>query len=156
MNYSCYLYIMECGGFIKVGISKDPSGRLRSINTSTPFEVKIIKTFGFNFLQEAKFAEKLAHESLSDMGFHEKLEWFSCGIDQALSVCRESADISIKTIKGKAIGKKHKALSMLELLNLAKVSEITNIEISRLKAILESRNIESKEATIILKLKERL
>lgn len=156
MSYSCYVYIIECGGFLKIGMSKDPSSRARSINTSTPFEVKTIKTFGFKHIDEAKFAEKLIHETLSDLDLHKKLEWFSCSESQALSVCSECCEAAIKIVRGRVIGKREKALNLLSLLNLSKTAEITNISENRLKDMLDTGDIEAKEATRILKLKERL
>lgn len=67
------LYIMQCGEFVKIGISKMVQDRLRTIRTSNPQEVTLLRVYTSD-IQDAESMEFLLHRSLKE--FHVRGEWF--------------------------------------------------------------------------------
>lgn len=59
-------------GFYKIGISKDPRGRIKHFSTIMPLEVEIIHTFASDNCREAEAALHRMHDCCRARG-----EWFS-------------------------------------------------------------------------------
>lgn len=74
----CYVYIIECSGFYKVGITANIKRRLSHIDTSNPNPVSVVDKFKMDSKFIAARSERLAHNALKKMGMHVKGEWFSC------------------------------------------------------------------------------
>ena len=73
MIYDGWVYVAECGtGEVKIGMSKEPLGRIKHFDTIMPIEVRIIATIPCD---DARAAEKLLHHSLSP--YRVKGEWFN-------------------------------------------------------------------------------
>ena len=69
-----YLYIITYGQAFKVGISKDPNKRLKSLQTSNPNKLQLLEVFGLpkNYIFRI---EKECHIALQSR-FVKRGEWF--------------------------------------------------------------------------------
>ena len=101
------IYAIRCNEYLKIGISKNPRARLKSLQTSSPYELTMEKTY---IVKDAKIAESLVHMKLKD--YHERGEWFKVSIDlvdKAVSeinaMDEDSLEYHEKTMlkKGKAV-----------------------------------------------------
>lgn len=91
------VYLLECEGFYKIGITDDVRKRLSQIQTSTPFNVKLIHSIP---LANAWLLEKHLHERFAKKRV--RGEWFKLSSDDVNTVfaCSESdlpASISMPT-----------------------------------------------------------
>lgn len=76
-----YVYVMQsASGLVKIGVSKNVSARLKSLQASSGLEIKLITTFGP--LSKAIALERAAHVLLADK--RELGEWFSVTADEAV------------------------------------------------------------------------
>tara|TARA_B100000212_G_C27355295_1_gene525577 strand:+ start:1167 stop:1463 length:297 start_codon:yes stop_codon:yes gene_type:complete len=71
MSNKDHLYIIQSDftGMIKIGRSKNPSKRLKQLQTGNPNKLKLIASF-----KEMGWREKLIHENLKQ--FRKEGEWF--------------------------------------------------------------------------------
>lgn len=71
MNSKDHLYIIQSDftGMIKIGRSKDPSKRLKQLQTGNPNKLRLIASFNGQ-----GWKEKILHESLKK--FRKEGEWF--------------------------------------------------------------------------------
>ena len=79
-----YLYIIRQSGieadvlvgdfFYKIGNSKNPESRLKSLQTSNPSELELIFTYGCQTKDESLFFERCMHQLFSS--FRHRGEWF--------------------------------------------------------------------------------
>ena len=79
-----YLYIIRQSGieadvlvgdfFYKIGNSKNPESRLKSLQTSNPTELELIFTYGCQTKDESLFFERCMHQLFSS--FRHRGEWF--------------------------------------------------------------------------------
>jgi hypothetical protein len=72
-----YVYIIECGGLFKVGMSENPKKRIQNMLTSLPFKVDIVECIRFRSAYFARLAEKEIHLSLKNLSLHLSGEWFT-------------------------------------------------------------------------------
>ena len=75
----CCVYFMAgtgyCEGcYFKIGISDDPKRRLKQIQTSTPFEIKVCSRWRLKSRCKAAELEGILHRVFRD--HHSKGEWF--------------------------------------------------------------------------------
>lgn len=68
------VYLMQCGGFYKVGISADPWKRLKTLQTGSPLEIRLIHSVWL--------PRHLAHLAEADIHFRfrgtrVRGEWFT-------------------------------------------------------------------------------
>ena len=64
----CYMYVLECGGLFKVGISGNPDERLKQLRKVPALEeIKIIMLFEYGSREEAKEAEAYCHLALNKL-----------------------------------------------------------------------------------------
>lgn len=82
------VYLMECEGFIKIGLSRDPRARLINIQSSTPFEVSIRALISPILPCDARSLESYLHTVFSD--FRVRGEWFSKDILTHIQPANES------------------------------------------------------------------
>jgi len=73
---ACYVYVIECDGFFKVGISSDVEERLASFKSHSPHEFKIVHIRKFDSRVVAFDVEKTIHHELKTLGKHRHGEWF--------------------------------------------------------------------------------
>lgn len=82
-----YVIQSSCGLYTKIGISKDPSNRLKSIQTGNPLQLSLVREYiVYRKGRTAKVIENRLHKTFSK--YREKGEWFLNlsveEIDQAL------------------------------------------------------------------------
>lgn len=76
-NVSCYLYILKCSDFIKVGVSNNPDKRINSINAHNPLNTILLFSFCYDKKKNAFLIEKKIHAKLKLINKHHKYEWFT-------------------------------------------------------------------------------
>lgn len=75
MKRSNYVYVVKCGGFYKIGKSKNhPSARVKNMKTGNPFEIELSGYATFEDPSEMDRAEKILHKKYRD--FNVNGEWF--------------------------------------------------------------------------------
>jgi hypothetical protein len=67
------VYLISCGDFYKIGLSKDVSKRIGSIQTSNPLPVELVAKYS-SFDKNYSRLESLLHEKFKDSRV--RLEWF--------------------------------------------------------------------------------
>lgn len=87
---SVYLMHMIEPDYYKIGISRDVKMRLGVIQTSTPFEVVLIRSA---VLQNAKSVEEGIHAALAE--YHVRGEWFACPYDVISRVFDEHTQTAV-------------------------------------------------------------
>ena len=91
------LYVIKCNEFIKIGISRRPKERLKALQTSSPYKLKIIKTYK---VKQARIFELVIHTLLKP--HHVRLEWFNCSpymADKWINRLNEFHTDDIKSLK---------------------------------------------------------
>lgn len=66
-----HIYVMECQGFYKVGITENVRHRVSTVQTASPFPVTLVASWRS---ADAKREEKRIHSLLHR--YHERGEWF--------------------------------------------------------------------------------
>lgn len=80
-----YVYVMQsASGLVKIGVSKNVSARLKSLQASSGLAIKLVTTFGP--LSRAIALERAAHALLADKREHG--EWFSVTANEAVETIR--------------------------------------------------------------------
>jgi len=88
------IYIIQCNEYYKVGISKSPRSRLKQLQTSNPYELKLKRTYK---LPSPKTSEALIHMMLKE--YHVRGEWFNTELDVINSVIESLSDLDSEGIK---------------------------------------------------------
>ena len=70
-EHSKFLYLVESQGFVKIGVTNDVQGRVSTISTCNPFEVKVILA---QEVGSAYQVEKFLHDKFKDTNV--RGEWF--------------------------------------------------------------------------------
>ncbi len=71
---STFVYAVQCGEFIKVGVAYNIPARLSSMQTGNPHQLEVIAALEFDAEGAARFAEKAAHRFLAQHAH--RGEWF--------------------------------------------------------------------------------
>ena len=71
-----YVYMIQCGEFIKIGYSASLERRIYSLSRSTPYDVSIIRLWEFDCKRMAYLVEQEVHAQLVKEGLRHKLEWY--------------------------------------------------------------------------------
>lgn len=75
------VYIIEASnGLLKIGVSNHPHGRLATLRTALPYDLRVARTWPHH---NAYQIERAAHEALLD--FRVKREWFNATVEQAIA-----------------------------------------------------------------------
>lgn len=80
-----YVYLMRQGGAtgpIKIGVARDPDGRLKNLQTGSPRTLRIIARLPFESRMEALEMERALHAKYKE--FRLKGEWFKPGLFRAM------------------------------------------------------------------------
>jgi hypothetical protein len=85
----CFVYLMRCDRFVKVGIAKDAEARRATLQMTNPFEVTIGKKFSFSDRRYALATERAAHDELAAHRVYG--EWFDVEFETAVLVVQEIA-----------------------------------------------------------------
>lgn len=95
MSGKTYLYAISSEeGWTKFGVSKDPEGRLRTLQTANPVPLHLMHTEAFSTPELARRAEKNVHRFLS--ASRGRGEWFSVNIELAQLVVAYTAKVPAK------------------------------------------------------------
>jgi hypothetical protein len=65
------IYVVECEGYIKIGVANDVDARVLTLQTGCPFKIRLIRSFRS---QNAHEEEEAIHELLHR--YHVRGEWF--------------------------------------------------------------------------------
>lgn len=148
MNQS--LYVIECKGFFKVGISKNPDSRLKQLSAAAPFDLNLVRVFEFDCPNCALIAEEFAHRKLTEMGLFHRPEWFSGKEQEIVEVCETASKHAKKCAEADAMSNAETAIWYLEISLLEKAEGLTGIPAERLEQILKTKEIEAPEALCVL------
>lgn len=77
-----YVYVMECKGLYKIGMTDHLKRRLTGVNTASPFDVFIIRAYDFSTRQKSNDFEGHLHRLFKDKRLRNGLtgkvkEWFT-------------------------------------------------------------------------------
>lgn len=75
------VYAVHCRGFVKIGITHDPTKRLKSMQGGCPFPLELLAAWEVS-ADSAVVAERSAMVALTDT--HHEGEWFKCSKPAAL------------------------------------------------------------------------
>lgn len=83
MKSKSYLYIVECGGFVKIGSAANALKRIKTLAIGNPFPIKLLCIYEFPQSYMSRSCEHIVHVYLAERGNHFTGEWFK-GIDDKL------------------------------------------------------------------------
>ena len=66
-----YLYLIKCQQLYKIGITNDIKSRLAQLSTGNPFELSVVRVFGYD---NAEIVERAVHQRFSSN--RKRGEWF--------------------------------------------------------------------------------
>jgi len=78
------IYVIECAGFIKVGIAGSIEGRLQQLRAMNPLECELRHTVQV-CKHYARTVETRVHMALHKLGRTHRYEWFSATADEAIA-----------------------------------------------------------------------
>lgn len=87
-----FVYVLDGGGMVKIGVSKNVQGRISKITRSgQPFDCREVRSWSFKNFYESVSVEKAAHNRLKNhnaslSGFDGATEWFNISVDEAIAV----------------------------------------------------------------------
>lgn len=85
-----FVYVMQWQDKIKIGISRDPSKRLRQLQLANPGEVRLLHTKVFSTRPSAIKIERSLHKRFAD---HRLLgEWFGISSERAIKWLERAKD----------------------------------------------------------------
>ena len=87
---ACCVYIMVSEAATKIGISDQPEGRLRQVQTGHPSKLVIHKVWWFQSSQDALLVERATHGTLKLRGAHRSGEWFAILAQEAVVAVNEA------------------------------------------------------------------
>lgn len=93
-----WVYLMQCGEYVKVGIANDVNRRLLDLQVGNPYPIHVRRKFKHQSRLHALLCERTIHAILDDARHYH--EWFSCPIERAETVARavHSATIEIRAL----------------------------------------------------------
>ena len=66
-----YIYVIDCDGFIKIGYSTDPRGRLSNLRVASPLEITVLRVIEGTVADERELHNKFVAHRVRG-------EWFKC------------------------------------------------------------------------------
>lgn len=80
------IYVVDnsLSDYLKIGMSKDPIQRAKSLSTSTSIKMNVLYTT--QLMSNAKVVEELIHKELKD--FNVSGEWFNIALDKAINTIK--------------------------------------------------------------------
>jgi len=86
----CFLYLMRCERYTKVGIAADVEKRRAKLQMANPFPVTVARKYGFGDRRYAHLAEQATHKDLAEHRVYG--EWFEADFDTVESLVLEIVD----------------------------------------------------------------
>lgn len=77
-NEKWHLYVIECAGFYKIGITGSPYERMKTMRAYNPLPLKCVM-YRTIPRRSARLVEGLVHQRLAE--FHHTGEWFRASLD---------------------------------------------------------------------------
>lgn len=78
MEIATFLYVIRCDEYVKIGVSKNPQDRFRTIATSSPHEMEMVSAFAIPPSdRDPRYLEEAIHLGLAR--YHKRGEWFHVG-----------------------------------------------------------------------------
>lgn len=77
-----YIYVIDCDGFIKIGYSTDPRGRLSNLRVSSPLEITVLRVIEGTVADERELHNRFAAQRVRGEWFKregELAEWIEAG-----------------------------------------------------------------------------
>jgi hypothetical protein len=71
-----FVYAIEAGDFIKIGVAEDPERRLRALQTASPLPLRLLDARPFRTSARAFVVEWVIHDELTCNGQLQQGEWF--------------------------------------------------------------------------------
>lgn len=93
----CFLYLMRCERFIKVGIAADVERRRARLQLTNPFPVTVARKYGFGDRHYAYLAERASHQDLADHRVYG--EWFDADFETIEGVVVDIVDAARKLMR---------------------------------------------------------
>lgn len=87
------LYLMSCQGYFKIGVAYNIARRLSELAVGNPFELSIVKMFGY---QDAQVVEAALHQRFSNQWV--RGEWFaltSADLEKFYALCVDLGGIEV-------------------------------------------------------------
>ena len=80
-----YLYIIQATdvNLLKIGITRSTQQRMKTLQTASPFKLRLVKTFEFASINDARRLECRVHSTLKRLVRHMGGEWFDISAKQA-------------------------------------------------------------------------
>lgn len=94
-----YVYVIECGGFIKVGATSDLNKRIDIITSHNPYEITLIESFCYKHRQSAFLIESKMHDRLKKSNKHHKFEWFIYDEESLLIISSVVKEFNIEILE---------------------------------------------------------
>ena len=71
-----FVYVIRCCNYHKIGVSDDPNKRLKNIQAHNPFEIELVKVYGYRSA-DAHRIERYLHKQFDE--YRVRGEWFDFG-----------------------------------------------------------------------------
>lgn len=71
-----FVYVVRCCNYHKIGVSDDPDKRFKSIQAHNPFEIELVKVYGYRS-SDAHKIERYLHKQFNE--YRVRGEWFDFG-----------------------------------------------------------------------------
>lgn len=68
---ACFVYFAECESFVKIGIARDVYSRVHTLNTASPWPVRLLAS-----MAGGEREERMLHKAFTREGIHHRGEWF--------------------------------------------------------------------------------
>jgi hypothetical protein len=85
-----YLYVIVCGDYLKIGVTRDVDRRLNDMGLANPFPMHVAHTEETPSMSCAMLAERTAHRLLGDAAVGR--EWFIVPERRAIKTARVTAE----------------------------------------------------------------
>lgn len=81
---TCYVYVIEADGRVKIGLSSNPRARMAGLSTALAVEPQLVHRWRLPDREAAEAAERALHRAFA----HARLrgEWFALPTDEAIGV----------------------------------------------------------------------
>lgn len=135
----CFVYLMRCDRYVKIGIAADVEVRRERLQLATPLEVTVGSKYGFRDRRYAFMTERSAHEELAALRTYG--EWFDMEFDLADHVVRETAKAARKLMRSRTIGLKdqYETLWRQYVTDKALQAEVSAFYVKRLESFVGRR-----------------
>lgn len=87
------VYLMTTEQWVKIGVARDPDFRRRQLQSSCPYEIRLVEARAFRTEDEARTIERAMHRLLADFRGHG--EWFGFALESVQNALRNMSENSV-------------------------------------------------------------